>query len=320
MAVPEYSAIAMLPISSLGSTEEAMASIARVLAGELGKLAGEPAQLASRRPVITGPRLVTADRLEQSYPRIWKDLLRCDFVTDCALEVLGAHGWDAFIVGNIAGLGDERVINLKLIDVRSGTERRRASEKASGDESELIKQMRKAAVLLLAPELFTGTLEIHAAQPGVQIIIDGQMQGTTPLAQPRFEVLAGKHAVEATGEGLVPFESLVEVAYGEVVPLNVMLPENTVFVGGDAPFRARWWTWTLAAAGAASGGLGGYFYYQHTQTADRISKRAERGTLTHADTDMVDAWDRDYKVATGLFAAGGLLVTTVGTLLVIDLL
>ena len=298
----EYRAVAMMPLSSLGSTDEAVEAVSRVLHGELSKLLGE--------------RLITAEALARRDAKLKSYLDRCEGVLDCLTEVFGAFGWQAFLAGNLAGLGDDRVITLKLIDARTGKEVRRASEKASGDERGLIKQMRKAAVGVLAPELFTGTLEVHAQQPGMQVIVDGQLVGTTPLANPRIEIAAGRHAIEANGEGLVSFSDMVEVGYGEVVPINVVLPENSVFVGGVTPFRARWWTWVIAAVGAGTAATGGYFYWDHVQTA----KKMEQKTLDAVSGPKLDKRRRgSLQLSRELGGAGAAALLGVGVLLTMDL-
>jgi hypothetical protein len=208
---------------------------------------------------------------------------------------------------------------LKLIEPRSGGEVRRASEKATGDERQLIVQMRKAAVTLLAPELFVGTLELAANQPGLTILVDGRHVGTTPLVSPLLEVAAGRHAIEASGEGLVPFSSMVEVAYGERVPLTILLPENTVFVGGATPFRNRWYTWAIAGAGAIGLAMGGYFNYQHVQTKNEIEARAGDETLTQDHAGLNNDRLSQLKSARVFYGIGGGLLGTVGVLLVVDL-
>ncbi len=300
--LPQYRQVAIMPLSSLGSTDEAVAAIERVLHGELEKLIGE--------------RLIDADELRTRYPEVNAQLSQCDELLDCYQEVFGAYGWGAFIVGNIAGLGDDRVINIKLIDVRTGKEVRRAAEKANGDERQLISRMRKAAVGVLAPELFVGSLKVSATQPGVQVLVDGKLVGTVPLASPTLALAAGRHAVEARGDGLVPFSSMVDIAYGETASLTILLPENSAFVGGDTPFRARWWPWTIAAAGAVAAGVGGVFNYLHYKAARDFEK-------DHNSPDDVKALRQEkqnWRTATYFYGAGGGLVGGVGVLFVVDLL
>src|SRR5690606_11816315 len=157
---------------------------------------------------------------------------------------------------------------LKLFDVRTGSEVRRATEGASGDEGTLIDQMRRAAVNLLAPDMLVGAVDLRCDHTGVKIAVDGQLVGITPLANTKVEVGAGGHAAEAKADGRVTLYAFVDVAYGETKAVEIVLPDNTVFVGGDAPFRARWWTWTVAGAGAIAAGLGGFFNYLQIDTVN----------------------------------------------------
>jgi hypothetical protein len=304
--LPRFPRIAIMPLSSLGSTDEAVQAIERVLHGELRKL--------------IGGRLVTASEIGRSDAKIPAELERCEGVLDCLLEVCGAYGWRAFIVGNVTGLGDDRAINLKLVDIGAGKEIRHASQNASGDEGLLIKEMRKAAVTLLAPELLVGTLEIHAEQPGLQIVIDGQLAGTTPLARPLIPLGVGSHAIEASGKGLVTLSKMVDIEYDETVPLTISLPANAVFVGGNTPFRARWWPWVITAVGVAGVATGGYFYDQHIQAANTMSNLYRDGKINYTVGAEHDRWSNDLKLARIFGAAGGALILTTGTLFVIDLL
>jgi len=304
--VSAYRALAMMPLSSLGSTEEASQAIERVLVGEFKKLLGDrliaPNELLSRGDVARGA------------------FLECEGLVVCLVEVIGGLGWDAFVVGNIAGLGNDQVINLKLIDVRTGGEVRRASEPVSGDETQLIAKMRKAAVTLLAPELLVGTLDVRCPQANVRILVDGVLAGTTPLAGSRIEVPVGRHAIEANGEGLVPFSKLVDVQYDESVTLSIELPSNALYVGGSALFRQQWWTWALAGTGGLVTGVGGYFNYLQTTTVDRIERRAKAGTLTQEHADLFDEEKANWRRALTFYGVGGTMLLSVGVLYLVDLL
>ncbi len=301
-----YRQIALMPLTSLGSTDEAVNAIQAILVGEFTKVLGE--------------RLIAPDALLEQSKHVKSAFYSCEGVVVCLTEVMGGLGWDAFVVGNIAGLGERQVINLKLIDVRTGREVAKASEKAVGEQSELITYMRKAAVQLVAPDLFTGTLVLAAAQPGVQVQLDGQLLGTVPLANNRFAVPVGQHALEASGEGLVPFTTMVELAYGETKTVTVDLPRSTAFVGGDTPFRHRWWTWAIAGAGALAVGLGGYFNALHVDTVEKIEKRARSGTLTAQDVDLFTEQEAHWNRSVVLYGSGGGLLLGVGVLFALDFL
>ena len=300
-----YHKIAMMPLSSLGSTEDAARSIQRVLDGEVQKL-------------LTN-RLVSPSVLQGQGPHVKAALDTCQGLIDCLVEVFGGLGWDAFIVGNVAGIGEGRVINLKLIDVRSAKELRRASEKASGEEKQLIANIRRAAVELLAPELFVGKLEINAAQPNVNIVIDGQLAGRTPLADATIPLTVGRHAIEANGEGLVPFTSFVDIAYGESVPVKIDLPANSLFIGGRAPFRSRWWTWVAASVGVVGLGVGTVFNVLQVQNVHDINQQAKNHQLGAGTADLYSQSKANWSRAAGFYIGGGVVLGTVGILYTIDL-
>jgi hypothetical protein len=303
----EYKVIAIMPLTSLGSTDEAVDTIQRVLVGEFQKVL--------RNQVITPAQLLEL----QSHVK--SAFSSCEGIVTCLTEVIGGLGWDAFVVGNVAGLGEQQVINLKLIDVRTGREVKRTSEKAVADEARLIANMRKAAVELVAPEMFTGFLEVLAGQPGVQILIDGKLVGTTPLQNPRLELVAGRHAVEANGEALVPYTTMATIAYGETKQVTIALAQSSVFMGGQTPMRHRWWVWSIAGAGAIGASIGGYFNTLHVRTVDKIDRYAREGRLTAANgPELYDDEKANWQRATVFYGIGGALLLTTGVLLSFDFL
>ena len=117
-AAPRGERIAVLPLTALGSTADAAHAVERVLHVELEKLVGE--------------RVRYAAALRAKGAQVERALERCDGAPACIAEVVGAIGWETFLVGNVAGLGDARVITLRLYDARSGSERGRV-EPVQGD-------------------------------------------------------------------------------------------------------------------------------------------------------------------------------------------
>jgi hypothetical protein len=303
-APPSYDQVVMMPLSSLGSTDDAAEAIQRVLVAEIG--------------AILGDRLIPPETLARASSEIREGLTACDGVVECLVELVGGAGWDAFIVGNVAGLGEDRAINLKLIDVRLGREVRRTAEKASGDEARLIVQMRKAAVELVAPGKFAGALELVARQEGVAIVIDGTPAGVTPLATTRLELTAGRHALEAKREGYVPFSTMVEIAYGEVKQVTIDLPLSTAFVGGETPYRYRWWTWAMAGAGVLGVGLGVYFNTLHIDGVESLERRNETG-LSANDADTLEEARGHRKRSLIFYGVGGAFLLGTAALWSLDL-
>ena len=301
-AAPKGDQIALMPLTALGSTADTSAAIEQVVIGELTTLLGD--------------QLVLPDSLSKQVARAVQS---CEGEVGCLTEALGGAGWRAFIVGSLAGLGDDRVVHLKIVDVRTGEQLRTASGTVSGDEAQMIRTIRRAAVQIAAPHRFVGRLELSGAQPGVTVKVDGREVGTTPLTTPTLELTVGPHALEATGAGLVPYSAIVEVQYDETVPVDFLLPSSSVFIGGDAPFRHRWWTWSIAGAGVIAVGLGGYFNALQADTASRIEERIQAGTLRY-DTSLYREEEDNWKRAVVSYGIGGALMLTSMTLLSLDFL
>lgn len=309
--LPGYEQVVMMPLSSLGSAEQARRAVQQILVREVRKLLQQ--------------RLLAPKQLAERHPRIATLTASCRGDVGCLLEVVGARGLDGLMVGNVAGLGENRAINLKLYDVTEADVVRTTSEKASGEEKELIRRIRKAAVEILAPARYTGTLVLDAKQPQVQISLDGKLLGTTPLAESRYAVPVGQHAIEATGDGRVPFESMIEIAYGETKPITIRLPKNQLLVGGDTPYYARWWTWVLAGVGVVGLGLGSYFNVQQQQAAADIAGAADAcvsGTSNCAlqlGGDLYAREQQQRQLAQVFYGLGGGLLGGTGVLLSFDL-
>jgi hypothetical protein len=300
-AAPADERIALVPLTSLGAAEEEVQAIASVLAGELQKL--------------LGARLVDSAAMAKTAREAESALRSCEGDIGCLTELVGSLGIDAFVVGNVAGLGGERVINLKLYDARTGTVRRATSEPAALDQGVLVVRMRKAAVQLVAPELFVGTLAFVMDQPGLTILVDGN-----PVTGTRADVAVGRHAVEASGARMVSYSTLVDVGYGETRELRIHLAESTAFLGGGTPFRERWWTWSLAGAGVVGVGLGAYFNRLHLDGVRGVSTRAERGRLDHSGADVYHDAEDDWSRAKLFYGIGGVLATGAAAFLVVDFL
>ena len=302
--VDHLDSVVMMPLSGFGSTEAALAATENILLREVSS--------------ILQQSLVSPEQWQSGDRSLKRALDQCDGAIGCLIEVFSALGHDGLIVGTMSGIGQERAITLKLYDLRRGKEVRQSSEKASGQKEELIRQMRKAAVQLLAPERFSGTLLVNARQPGVQILIDGELAATTPLDDPRIPLSVGTHSIEARGDRLVPFEAMIDIAYEEVKELEIDLPRGNLFVGGRRPYYTRWWTWTLGGLGVAAlgGSLGLYRLHNNLYAEYEANPRLSSVELENLRNQ---ARNQALYPAWGLAAGGGALVVTAAALLLSDL-
>jgi hypothetical protein len=162
----------------------------------------------------------------------------------------------------VGALGDRYVINLKLVDARSGAEVRRVAEPLSGSPSELIEGVRVAAYKLVAPERMRGTIAINTDFPGGQVMLDGRVVGRTPLPQ-IDAVPVGQHTVRLRFSGAQELERKVEVRFEKtssvIVHLRELAPlpgQTRVEIDSEKPFYNRWWFWTAVGVVAAGVGVG----------------------------------------------------------------
>jgi len=71
-----------------------------------------------------------------------------------------------------------------------------------------------------------GTVEVEGAEPGAEILVDGQRRGEHPLLAP-LRVSAGSHLIRVIKPGFEPFEARVEVAGGKQASVEARLQPLT---------------------------------------------------------------------------------------------
>lgn len=101
-----------------------------------------------------------------------------------------------------------------------------------------------------------GTLRLRSDVEGASVEVDGDVVGQTPIERD-LELAAGRHRVEATREGYLPFLAEVSLEIGVPVTTRIeLLPARTHRAIVQSPIFA-WVAWGLAAASlATSVGLG----------------------------------------------------------------
>lgn len=98
-----------------------------------------------------------------------------------------------------------------------------------------------------------GSLYVATDAPGVQIRIEGEPKGETPLEVPIDKVPAGKRRLSLRKEGVAPFTQEIEIVAGKRTDLRVSLQGNTLttqVLGSVAPEQALPGSHIIAAAAA----------------------------------------------------------------------
>ena len=250
-AQPLNRPLAVFRIDPLGLDPETVARLEALLRAELERIVGSG--LPTPREVS---KLVDADAR----------LTNCTGEPECLAAIGRGLRAQQIVVGNVGGLGDSYVINMKIVDVRAVKELRRVSEPLHGDPDLLIEEIRVAAYRLVAPEKVRGALAILTDARGARIYLDGTPVGVTPVVGPITGLPVGDHSLRIAREGYADFLRPITIRFQKTTQVMVNMEE---LPGADAaalrarddhpePVRyyGRWWFYALVGAAAIGLGVG----------------------------------------------------------------
>jgi hypothetical protein len=239
--------VAIFRIDSLGVDSLIVARLEALLRMEVDRLVGE-----------ASPNKRRLARLLARRPR----LRNCTGEVACLSEVGRLLEVQRVIAGNVGGLGDSYVVNLKLVDARQRREIRRVQETISGEPDQLIEAIRVAAYGLLAPSRLRGGLKVLATVAGADVLLDGRWLGKTPLpAQHGLRV--GSHDLRVSKRDYRDAIQPVTVRFQKMAEVIVRLETPTAGRGlaspgqpqtRPVPWYTRWWFWTAVGVVAAGAG------------------------------------------------------------------
>jgi len=250
--------IAVLELQALGMDAEPVARLESLFRMELERLAGQP--LPTRRQI---------DRAVRSSSR----LRNCAGDDRCLAAIGKKLGVDVVVTGNVGALGDSYILNIKAVDVATEKQfpKRIATPPLRGSPDELIEAVRVAAYDLLAPEQLLGSVMVLSDLVGATVRLDGKQVGTTPLPAPLKRLPLGKHTIEVSKSGYLPFKDDIEVRFQKTTRVVVRLVvEQVVTPGGQKvvfakrPAPRHWYgsTWFLVGASVAAVVVGAVVGYQ----------------------------------------------------------
>jgi len=222
--------------------------------------------LRNELAAVTGDRMVKPSAVAAiiARPEV-AEQVRCQRETyvDCAVAVGQKIPVNFVVAGVVAALGDAQLVDLRLIDVRAHTETNRLQTPLTGDAEKDRAALRELGVRLVAPDSWTGTLEINGLVNGDKVIVDGSPMATRP-PKARLDVAVGSHAVLVSRDNKALLTQVVEIKYGQTAALA--LAGGGQAGGGQAggstagggsqqsagPSRfARWPIWVAAGSGLA---------------------------------------------------------------------
>ena len=314
-AAPARPVVALMPIRTLGVPPDVVHALEVTLRNQLSQL--PEAKLAGE------PELAAALKAEPD----------CEARQACAAAAASKVGAREFISGTTSQLGDSFMVDLKLMDARSGQEVRRATYPVSGTQDVLIETLHEAAVRLLAPARFTGAVRVEVpGAAGASLFIDGRPAGTLPLSQPIDGLAPGQHTLRVADGTAREMSTFVEVRFGqtteakiELANLPVMVPAAALPTVAAAPPPTRRPPWLRPAAfatlglGLASAVAAVAFHASAYATASDLNRREAANQLVPADLSAYNDVSRDTKIARGLYVAAVVLGAAGGGALLWDL-
>jgi hypothetical protein len=229
---------------------------------------GIETEIVQRLETLFRMELDRLDRVPQPSLRdiqrlVTGDLQNCTGEEKCLASIGKKLGVDFVVTGTVGALGDNYVLNIKVVEVATGKSQKIQSDPLRGSPDELIEGVRVAAYRLLAPQQLYGSLQIQTDLVGAEVTLDGNKVGSTPL--PNGGVLSKlelkKHKLEVKAKGYDPFSSDVDVHFQKVSPVVVRLLQNGAEVGTGRTIykeRAPIYTkpWFIAGVAVVAIGVG----------------------------------------------------------------
>lgn len=164
---------------------------------------------------------------------------------------------------------------------------------------------------VLVPEAVGGVLSIITVPEGVDVVLDGELIGKTPLEG--FGVPPKRYVMELRKEGFRTQAMQLPVEDGALVRREIAMIADDGTVGGKRP---DWPAWTLMGTGLAVGTVGGVFGYRALtarDSADTLARSSvdpadEARYREHVDTMQTSRTLSDVLIGTGsALVVGGLV-------------
>ncbi len=226
-----------------GPAEAQPKKIPRIAVGAIGEL-GETednqqivATLEKEIVALALGEVIATKNVKRALKRAGKpQLFACEGDIACLGEMATTVGAQIAIGAEIGGLGDIRVLHLKVVKAHGKT-LRSATSHLDGDKPEPGK-----LVELLAPKRYRGALSLVTTVENAAIFVDAKAVGKTPTRA--LPIAVGTHAVRVSHPHYRDDVRFVDIAYGktttvklELVPLDVSRQnlERRGALGEDGP-------------------------------------------------------------------------------------
>lgn len=259
--------VALAPFSTLGAEDKSPAT---------KKLLAQIEQAVAALP---GTKVVTAQQVTDAITKAKKPQLKtCEGDEGCVAELGKLVGANVVVTGEVGGLGDSRVVYLGATDVGAGKELRSTTLAVGAKDS-----AQSAAVRLLDPDRYRGTVHFTIDAPGATVYVNGTK---AQLVNGEVALPVGTQAVRVTQPQYRDFVRFVDVTYGERTEVPVSMqnygtiehdikgkPTNIDHITYvDPPMWRRWYVTGPAVVVLAIGTGIALSYLNHLPSADAKCK------------------------------------------------
>lgn len=202
--------VAVAPLSTLGA-EDTSASTR--------KLTG---QIETALATLPGTKVIGAAAVADAIKKAKKPQLKvCERDVNCLAELGRLVGATVVIDGEVGGLGDSKVVYLGATDVPSGKELRSTTLSIGGKVDDGGGPS-GAAVRLLEPDRYRGTLRFAIDVGGAQVYVNGSK---VTLRNNELALPVGTQAVRVTHPEYRDFVRFIDVPYNKTLEVPVGLTQ-----------------------------------------------------------------------------------------------
>lgn len=203
--------VAIAPLSTLG-TEDTSASSKKITQ-----------QLEAAFAALPNTKVITAAQVAQAIAKAKKSQLKaCDREAACLAELGKLVGATYVIDGEVGGLGESKVVYLGATDVASAKELRSTTLQIGG-KADPAGGAGGAAVRLLEPDRYRGTIRFIVDVKGATVYVNGTKAQLSPKGEYGFAV--GTQAVRVTHPEYRDFVRFVDVPYAATVDVSVNMTQ-----------------------------------------------------------------------------------------------
>jgi hypothetical protein len=244
--------------------------------------------------------------------------MECSAKTVACLQKIGQNlGARAMVLGETRSTPQGFQLTLRWFDIKSGGDAGRAETLLPKEPKQRARELERAARTLFGltqtESVRTGGLRITATVPYVEVLVDGQPRGTTPLELRNLP--ARTYRVEARLSGYATWSGELEVKPNEMSRLEIEM--HAAAQRGAASGRPgflesiRSRTWLVAGVGAGCL-LGGVAFGAHMRAQQNELDSIEGNTFEEIARmeEIKDAGERDAIAANILLGIGGALLVT----------